>query len=325
MTIQTKLAAITAGALAATTAAAQGWQIQTFDPPQAYFTIIPYGINDSGTVSGLWADPSQADHGFTLQGGAYSSFDVPLADPATKVGSLRGTAGGGINSAGTIAGAYTAGGSLHGFVRNAAGQTSTLDLAGHLDTELMDINDNGQILGAYADSHAIFAGTSFLRDAGGALQIVAMPASTFSEGEGLNNAGTVVGGYYDAANVLHGFVRAPNGVYTTIDVAGADATIPSGINDAGWIVGEYDKGGTAYAYVRDPDGNVSTLSVPGATFTSGTAINALGEVVGQYCDAANVCHGFLATPVPEPARWAMMLVGLATMAWRWRRRVGGIQ
>jgi len=311
-------AAFAGAALAATAAWAQPYAFSTIDPTQAFFTIIPYGINDSGTVSGLWVDTAQVSHGFIAQGATFTSFDAPLAD-TTKVGALRGTAAGGIDNSGTTVGTYSAGGMQHGFIRDAAGSTTTLDITGLLDTQLFDINGNAQIIGAYADSQALLGGTSFLRSATGVLTIVAMPASIFSQAQGLNNAGAVVGGWYDAASVLHGYVRAPNGVYTTIDVPGADATIPSGINDAGWIVGEYDSGGVARAYARDPLGAITTIDVPGATFAAATGIDSRGDIVGQYCDTSDVCHGFLAVPAPEPATWALLLAGIGAVGLPLRR------
>lgn len=311
------IAAFAGATLAATAAWAQPYAFSTIDPALAFFTIVPNGINDSGTMSGLWVDTAQVSHGFLAQGATFTSFDAPLAD-TTKVGALRGTAAGGLDNSGTTVGSYSAGGTQHGFIRNAAGSTTTLDIAGHLDTQLFDINGSAQIIGAYADSHTVLGGTSFLRSATGVLTVVAMPGSIFSQAQGLNDAGAIVGGWYDAASVLHGYVRAPNGVYTTIDVPGADATIPSGINDAGWIVGEYDSGGVAHAYVRDPLGAITTIDVPGATFTTATGINGGGDIVGQYCDSASVCHGFLAVPVPEPAAWALLLAGIGAVGLRLR-------
>lgn len=313
--------AFIATALVATATWAQPYSISTIDPTAPYYTVIPYGINDSGAVSGLWIDTAQISHGFIAQAGVFTSFDDPLSDNA-KVGAVRGTAAGGIDNAGTSVGVYSAGGALHGFIRDAAGNTGTLDIAGHLDTQLFDINASGQIIGTYADSHGQFDTTSFLRSATGVLTLVSMPASTFSQAQGLNDAGSIVGAYYDAANVLHGYVRAPSGVYTTIDVPGADLTVPSGINDAGWIVGEYDVAGVAHAYVSDPQGAVTTIDVPGATFTTGTAIDGRGDIVGQYCDASNVCHGFVASPVPEPAASLLMAVGIGLAGFAARRRSG---
>ena len=129
-----------------------------------------------------------------------------------------------------------------------------------------------------------------------------------------------MGGYYDAAQALHGFTRAPNGVCTAIDVPGADATIPSGINNAGWIVGEEHSGGVAHAFVRNPAGLITIIDAPGASFTSATGINASGWLVGQYC-SATTCHGFLATPVPEPGSGVLLALVLAAVATQPRRRL----
>lgn len=301
-------------------ASAQGYRITTLDPAQPYYTIIPFGINDAGIVTGEWTDPALVDHGFLAQGGSFRSFDAPAAD-TVKVIAIRGTWASGIDNAGTVVGTYTAGGAQHGFLRNAAGATSTLDIPGHLHTGLGAMNSTGQILGSYADSNAVLGGTSFLRDPGGALTVIAMPGSTFSAADGMNDAGVIVGGYYDAANALHGYMRSAAGVYSTVDVPGATATFLNSINNAGWSIGEYDVGATAHAFVRDPSGAIVTLDGPGASFTSGTGINNLGDIVGQYCDAANVCHGFIGAPVPEPDAWLMMAAGLLA-ATRLRRLRG---
>src|SRR5271165_985838 len=62
----------------------------------------------------------------------------------------------------------------------------------------------------------------------------------------INNSGAITGYYLDANNVYHGFLRSPDGKYTTFDAPGADTmagdfngTLPNGINDAGAITGVY--------------------------------------------------------------------------------------
>ncbi len=311
-------AAAAVACAAATAASAQGYAFSTLDPVQPYYTIIPEGVNDAGTVTGVWTDSALVDHGFTAASGNFASFDAPLADTVKVIG-LRGTWAAGIDSTGTVVGAYTAGGVQHGFVRSAGGATTTLDIAGHLNTALVGINDGGQMIGIYSDSYSVLDGVSFLLGAGSNVTTIAMPGSLRTSVNGLNGAGYIVGSFDDAAGHTHGFVRSSSGVYTTVDVAGAELTIASGINANGWIAGEYDVGGVGHGFVRDPLGQVTTLDAPGAVFTSGTAINSLGVVVGQFCDAGDICHGFVATPaVPEPASAVLMLAGLSTMLWRRR-------
>ena len=61
---------------------------------------------------------------------------------------------------------------------------------------------------------------------------------------GINAWGAVTGNYVDTKNVLHGFVRSPEGKFTTFEAPGADTTPgsyngtgPSAINDFGVITG----------------------------------------------------------------------------------------
>ena len=58
---------------------------------------------------------------------------------------------------------------------------------------------------------------------------------------GINASGQIVGSYYDAAYIHHGFLYDQGG-YTTLDVPGSNYTHASGINDSGQIVGYYFAG-----------------------------------------------------------------------------------
>jgi hypothetical protein len=55
----------------------------------------------------------------------------------------------------------------------------------------------------------------------------------------INPAGAITGTYFDASYVGHGFLRAPDGTFTTFDAPGAGYTNPSSINPAGAITGYY--------------------------------------------------------------------------------------
>jgi hypothetical protein len=77
---------------------------------------------------------------------------------------------------------------------------------------------------------------------------------------GLNDWGQITGIYLDANNVVHGFLRNPDGKYTTFEAPGADTT-----------AGSYS-----------------------GTFPY--SVNNQGVITGYYLDANNVSHGFLMLP-----------------------------
>jgi hypothetical protein len=80
---------------------------------------------------------------------------------------------------------------------------------------------------------------------------------------GLNDWGAVTGSYLDANDVFHGFLRRPDGTFTTFGAPGADAT-PADFN---------------------------------GTFALG--INDQGAITGYYIDANNVHHEFVALPAED--------------------------
>ena len=79
--------------------------------------------------------------------------------------------------------------------------------------------------------------------------------------------------------------------FTTIDVPGASATLPRGINPEGDIVGFYGVG-TVFRGFLLHQGIVTDIEVPGATATRPRSINPQGDIVGFYV-AGGVTHGFL--------------------------------
>jgi hypothetical protein len=69
----------------------------------------------------------------------------------------------------------------------------------------------------------------------------------------INPAGAVTGSYTDANFEAHGFLRASNGTFTTIDVPGSNGTAPIGINPAGAITGSYiDTSGMSHGFPAEP-------------------------------------------------------------------------
>ena len=53
---------------------------------------------------------------------------------------------------------------------------------------------------------------------------------------GINDAGQIVGAYFDASGHLHGFLYS-GGTFTYFDYPSQSVTVPTGINDSNLIVG----------------------------------------------------------------------------------------
>jgi hypothetical protein len=214
-------------------------------------------------------------------------------------------------------------------VRARDGTITTIDVPGagtgsFQGTYALNINPAGTIAGHYADTSNVYHG--FVRAPNGAVTTFDAPGAGTGSGQGtftastggLNPAGAIVGGYLDASNVNHGFVRAPDGTFTTFEVPGAgtgsgQGTLPGFINPGGAATGFINPAGTVtgayidasnvfHGFVRAPNGAITTFDVPGAGTGSGqgtiggSGINPAGAVTGEYLDASNVFHGFVRAP-----------------------------
>jgi probable HAF family extracellular repeat protein len=158
--------------------------------------------------------------------------------------------GGSINAKGQVVGTYRdSGQKRHGFIwRNGA--FTTFNVPGDdqlLGTVAFGINDIGEVVGDYVTAGDVNPdGTAkhrhgFLRSSEGAFTTIDVPDAVLTIGEGINNAGTIVGVYVLADGIHHGFVLK-KGVFTTVDVKGQNTDINS-INAKGEIVGAYFVGG----------------------------------------------------------------------------------
>ena len=121
---------------------------------------------------------------------------------------------------------------------------------------------------------------------------------------GITPAGVITGGFLDANEVEHTYLRFPDGTFTTFDAPGAgtgpfQGTGPNGLNPAGAITGSVvDANNVGHGYMRAKDGTITNFDAPGAGTdpgqgTSAFGINPAGVIEGQYTDASNVPHGFV--------------------------------
>jgi probable HAF family extracellular repeat protein len=266
--------------------AAPIYNFTTIDLPGGTETFA-HGINDAGQIVGSFGDAT-VQHGFLKDGSTFTMIDVPGA---------TGTEANGINSAGQIVGIFRDATGTHGFLKD--GDTfTTLNYPGAADTLAYGINDSGQIVGVF---NAGGQGHGFLYTAGSF-------TTTPLLGTGINDSGQIVGTGGNSSLLYS------DGNLTIIHYPGSIATYAIGINNSGEIAGWFSGSGAGRGFL-DTGGTFTSIDVPGAnngTYAQG--INDSGQIVGYFVDP--VFHGFLATPIPEPATWLLFgsggLVGLCS-------------
>ena len=126
--------------------------------------------------------------------------------------------------------------------------------------------------------------------------------TTFTLGQSINNAGDIVGQFYDSANVGHGYLLHA-GAYTVIDYPGAAVTSIDGINNKGQMVGAYGTGGYVLGwdawngFLTDSSGTFTSFDAPlaAAPVTRPLSINDKGEIAGFYTDVNATYFGFVAS------------------------------
>jgi uncharacterized membrane protein len=179
---------------------------------------------------------------------------------------------------------------LLGYLRDKRGRFTTVLPPGAASSKLGDINNSGQIVGAYFDDEAVH---SFVCDRRGGYTTFDFPGSPGTEvGVGdINDRGQIVGFYSDGAGTYHSFLRSRRGAFISIQHPGESGTSPYGsgtavygINDRGVMVGAYAAGGTVHGFVRDPKGSFTTVDYPGAAETALSEINERGQIVGSAGD-----------------------------------------
>lgn len=143
-------------------------KIVTFDPP-GVGTVVGGGtfalaMNDNTMITGFFTTDTGEDRGFLVNGttGQITVFDAP------GQGAISYTVPLAINNADSIVGCYNdAQGIRHGFLRDAAGNFTTIDPLGAYQTFPSAINDAGTVVGYYNVSAYPYGPYAFIRDAAG--------------------------------------------------------------------------------------------------------------------------------------------------------------
>lgn len=288
--------------------------------PGSYNGTIPSSINDFGAIAGSYYDANGFGHGFLRNpDGMFTTFDVP------GVGGYGSTPVA-MNLEGAIAGYYTDSNySFHAFLRRPDGTFKTWigpdactgnGAEGCFGSGASNINVFGIVVGGYEDNTGNFVHHSFVRSPNGDLKTFDVPGAGSGSYQGtgcpgcalgFNLGGAVAGAYIDSNSVQHGFLRSPDGTFTTFDAPGAGTSsyqgtgcpsdCPTSVNDFGVIAGSYiDTNYVLHGYLRNPNGNIVTVDPSGSVFTWSSGLNDFWAITGYYADVNNVYHGFVAVP-----------------------------
>jgi hypothetical protein len=275
-------------------------------PPNGQFVTIDipgsadveaYGIDNHGTITGLYYDAAGNGHGFVYQNGVVTTVDGPTSNPPLSQAQLYN-----LNNKGQVGAYYVDdNGIQRGAVYDLDNQTwDTLPIinvpayypgaggvnangvvAGNWTTDPTGLTgEQGWTFDPKANSYSFF-------DVPGADKVDYFGTTVYD----INNAGVVVGYFSDSNGGIHGFTKTGD-QYRTIDVPGALNTEIYGINSQGDLAGRYRVGDTRHGLVLTRNGNLLTFDVPGATQTWVTAISNNGNIAGFYQTADGHYHGF---------------------------------
>ncbi len=273
-------------------------------------------INRRGEFVGFFNDNDGKLHGYISKNERtlhFTRLDYPGAAQTLVLG---------INNRGVVVGTYSDGeGTQHGFVRfpaslprreprwisidapdAVADPTMFYEFGSRLKTSAFSINDNGDIVGQYADAEGIGHGF-MLRE--GRYRAVDVPnAFDAPGGDGgtmathINNRSEIAGAFGgtmpDNSLIRLGFVKSA-GRYTPLAPAGSIYTQAYAISDNGIVGGAYaDPNYIMHGFLLSR-GHFTTIDAPGAngvTFIYDVDTNA--NFVGEY-DTTEKTHGFIAT------------------------------
>jgi hypothetical protein len=239
-----------------------------YNPKTKLFTVLPnfssastasLGINDFGVVVG---GEGALESGFILDKGAFTIFSHP--------GSVVFTEARAINDFGLVTGYADTGANTSGFIYDRR-HNSFIDILPSPFTLAQGINIFGQVVGSVTEAAGAACPTcpagsyGFLRSWTGAITLFRVNGGA-TTARGIMDFGRITGRFHDAvANKDRGYVatlaRAPGFQSLTIpdrdllDVPGAVATIPEGINDFGRVAGIWTDGtGATRGFLATPSG-----------------------------------------------------------------------
>ncbi|HKT25512.1 MAG TPA: hypothetical protein VJR04_12965 [Terriglobales bacterium] len=196
-----------------------------------------------------------------------------------------------INDRAQVVGQFNdANGMPHGFIYED-GSVCQLDYPNARETNILDINNRGQLLGLIVTATATLG---FIYDRGMFSSPLIYPgAKTLTIPNGINDRQEIVG-VHDAPPHGGSFYYGVGG-YKFLAYPGAQGTDAQRINDSRQIIGDFtDAAGThGFVYLENVGAFTSALNCPNAPVIAFRGINNAGQIVGGCVDAQGNEHPFI--------------------------------
>ncbi len=264
------------------------YTFETIEVPGVDFLEVA-ASNDFGDYAGNTRSPNgEKTIGFTLIDGVFSAYDFPGSQNTYFYA---------LGNNGNAAGHYKDSNGLYHGVILENGELRQYDFPGAAETHIYGISDetgalSGNIVDAAGVTHA-FSGEL----------TITFPGAINTYGDFVNAAGAVVGSYVDADGMPHGFIRNPDGSFTTIDLPempNLQFLFVNTITDAG-VIGFRAKAvnDILRSYILLPDGTLYEVRLPGSVSTVVRNVNQDGSIIGYYDLPDGRRHGFLGRPNGE--------------------------
>jgi hypothetical protein len=260
-------------------AGALSYNVQTVSFPGDNFTQL-LGINDAGTIVGYHG--ATVNQGFTLTlPGTFADTNFPNSAQTQVVGIANPS----IHDGYRVGFYVDAAGLTHGFVnvQNFVVSFFTVDQPGTAFNQVLGISSNAAHIAGYSSTDP--TGATLQKAYIGTAGVLGntftdinglLPVNQNSQATGINDSGNAVGFYLPTVDTAIGFLDT-GGAISMIDIAGVFSSF-------------------------DPVGSVNTTI---------NGVNSAGQLVGFATIDDNVV-GFVATPAPEPASWALLgITGIA--------------
>ena len=262
---------------------------ETIEVPGVDFLEVT-ASTDFGDYAGNTRSPDgEKTIGFTLIDGVFSTYDFPGSQNTYFYA---------LGNNGNAAGHYKDSDGLYHGVILENGELRQYDFPGAAETHIYGISDEtGALSGNTVDAAGVTHAFS------GEL-IITFPGAVNTYGDFVNAAGAVVGSYVDADGMPHGFVRHPDGSFTTIDlpeIPNLQFLFVNTITDLGFI-GFRAKAvdDILRSYILLPDDTLYEVQLPDSVITVVRNVNQDGSIIGFYDTPDGRRLGFIGRPKTQP-------------------------